>query len=233
MIAGGWGVSIWHHLGWRNPNGRIPVWENRTPKCCRERGTPGGTRRVRHGQHLLRSATARWDRTQHSTRSGITNTACLCVQGTILEMWNWCNLEGKKRRKLPFWPHLIPFLSLSGYSDDPGSDLCLWLKGKPWEAAPDTLITGPSDLENCLCRLVSQVLSYKNHPAELSPEAMALQLQEAQVGLGTRGCLVNQKKILYGSSFICRYWWLNTEYITTTSDQCCLHQPGRHINSTI
>ncbi|XP_010774469.1 uncharacterized protein [Notothenia coriiceps] len=54
-------------------------------------------------------------------------------------------------------------------------------EGKPLEGAPEALISSTSDLENRLSRLVSRVLSCKNYPAELSPAAMAKQLEEAQV----------------------------------------------------
>ncbi|KAI9528709.1 hypothetical protein NQZ68_017307 [Dissostichus eleginoides] len=53
-------------------------------------------------------------------------------------------------------------------------------EGKPLEGAPEALISSTSDLENRLSRLVSRVLSCKNYPAELSPAAMAKQLEEAQ-----------------------------------------------------
>lgn len=44
-------------------------------------------------------------------------------------------------------------------------------------------MTASSDLENCRNRLVSKVLSCKNHPTKLGVAAMAQQLQEAQVRL--------------------------------------------------
>ncbi|XP_035850399.1 nesprin-2-like isoform X2 [Sander lucioperca] len=53
-------------------------------------------------------------------------------------------------------------------------------EGKPLEDAPDALITSTIDLDNRLSRLVSRILSCKNHPAELNPTAMAQQLKEAQ-----------------------------------------------------
>lgn len=53
-------------------------------------------------------------------------------------------------------------------------------------------MTTPSDLENCRNRLVSKVLSCKNHPAKLDLTAMAQQLQEAQVGLTTRNRFANK-----------------------------------------
>ncbi|XP_042357130.1 nesprin-2-like isoform X2 [Plectropomus leopardus] len=53
-------------------------------------------------------------------------------------------------------------------------------EGKPLEAASRALITSTSDLDSLLSRLVSKVLSCKNHPAELNPTAMAQQLEEAQ-----------------------------------------------------
>lgn len=62
-------------------------------------------------------------------------------------------------------------------------DVFLCLKGKPLEDAPEALITSTSDLDNRLSRLVSKVLSCKNHPAELNPTAMAQQLEEAEVRL--------------------------------------------------
>ncbi|XP_028420858.1 nesprin-2-like isoform X1 [Perca flavescens] len=51
---------------------------------------------------------------------------------------------------------------------------------KPLEDAPEALITSTIDLDNRLSRLVSRILSCKNHPAELNPTAMAQQLKEAQ-----------------------------------------------------
>lgn len=57
----------------------------------------------------------------------------------------------------------------------------LCLQGRPLEEDPEALITPSSDLENRLGRLVSKVLSCKNHPAQLNPTAMSQQLQEAQV----------------------------------------------------
>ncbi|CAJ1074541.1 LOW QUALITY PROTEIN: nesprin-2 [Xyrichtys novacula] len=54
------------------------------------------------------------------------------------------------------------------------------IEGKPQEDAPEGLITPTSDLDSRLNRLVSKVLSCKNQPAELSPTAMAQQLEEAQ-----------------------------------------------------
>lgn len=57
------------------------------------------------------------------------------------------------------------------------------------EDGPEALTTTSSDLENCRNRLVSKVLSCKNHPIRLEVPAMAQQLQEAQVGLGTGKCL--------------------------------------------
>lgn len=65
-------------------------------------------------------------------------------------------------------PHKIPFV-------------LLFLQGKPSEDAPEALITSTTDLDHRLKRLVSKVLSCKNHPAELKPAAMARQLEEAQV----------------------------------------------------
>lgn len=47
-------------------------------------------------------------------------------------------------------------------------------------------MTTTTDLENCRNRLVSKVLSCRNHPARLDLRTMAQQLQEAQVGLRTR-----------------------------------------------
>lgn len=55
-------------------------------------------------------------------------------------------------------------------------------------------MTTPSDLENCRNRLVSKVLCWKNHPARLDLTAMAQQLQEAQVGLGTRKGFGNKRE---------------------------------------
>lgn len=59
--------------------------------------------------------------------------------------------------------------------------MCLCLKGKSQEDAPQTLLTSTSELDGCLNRLVTKVLSCKNCPAELSPKAMAQQVEEAQV----------------------------------------------------
>ncbi|KAA8578683.1 hypothetical protein FQN60_017503, partial [Etheostoma spectabile] len=53
-------------------------------------------------------------------------------------------------------------------------------QGKALEDAPEALITSTIDLDNRLSRLVSQVLSCKNRPAELNPTAMSQQLKEAQ-----------------------------------------------------
>lgn len=49
-------------------------------------------------------------------------------------------------------------------------------------------MTTSNDLENCRNRLVSKVLSCKNHPTKLEVTAMAQQLQEAQVCLRTGKC---------------------------------------------
>lgn len=57
------------------------------------------------------------------------------------------------------------------------------------EDGPEALMTTSSDLENSRNRLVSKVLSCKNHPIKLELTAMAQQLQEAQVGLRTGKCL--------------------------------------------
>lgn len=80
-----------------------------------------------------------------------------------------------------FRPHIIPFWTLAGHFETPGSDVFVCLKGKPLEDAPEALITSPSDLDNRLSRMVSKILICKNHPAELNPTAMAQQLEEAQV----------------------------------------------------
>ncbi|KAG7509989.1 nesprin-2-like [Solea senegalensis] len=48
------------------------------------------------------------------------------------------------------------------------------------EEAPETLVTPTNDMEACLHRLVAQILSCKNRPADLSPTAMARQVEEAQ-----------------------------------------------------
>lgn len=50
-------------------------------------------------------------------------------------------------------------------------------------------MTTSSDLENGRNRLVSKVLSCKNHPIQLELAAMAEQLQEAQVGPRPGECL--------------------------------------------
>ncbi|KAK2826777.1 hypothetical protein Q5P01_020991 [Channa striata] len=54
------------------------------------------------------------------------------------------------------------------------------MEGAPLEDAPEALITSTSDLDTCLSKVVSEVLSYKNHPAELSIPAMAWLVKEAQ-----------------------------------------------------
>ncbi|GLD71901.1 nesprin-2, partial [Lates japonicus] len=54
------------------------------------------------------------------------------------------------------------------------------IEGKSQEDAPQTLLTSTSELDGCLNRLVTKVLSCKNCPAELSPTAMAQQVEEAQ-----------------------------------------------------
>lgn len=56
------------------------------------------------------------------------------------------------------------------------------------EDGPEALMSTSSDLENCRNRLVSKVLSCKNHPIKLELTAMVQQLQEAQVGLGPGTC---------------------------------------------
>ncbi|KAG7234117.1 hypothetical protein INR49_005781 [Caranx melampygus] len=53
-------------------------------------------------------------------------------------------------------------------------------EGKSLEDSPETLVASTTDLDACLSRLVSKVLSLKNCPAELSLEAMAQQVEEAQ-----------------------------------------------------
>lgn len=82
---------------------------------------------------------------------------------------------------LIFGPPEILILATAGIFKAPGSDVFLYLKGKPLEDTPEDLITSPSDLDNHLSRVVSKILSCKNHPAELNPTAMAQQLEEAQV----------------------------------------------------
>lgn len=63
------------------------------------------------------------------------------------------------------------------------SDVSLCLKGKSVEDSPETLVASTSDLDACLSRLVSKVLSLKNRPAEISLEAMKKQVEEAQVSM--------------------------------------------------
>ncbi|XP_028994248.1 nesprin-2-like isoform X3 [Betta splendens] len=46
--------------------------------------------------------------------------------------------------------------------------------------APEALISSASDLNGCLRRLISKVLTYKSRPAELNPSALAQQIEEAQ-----------------------------------------------------
>ncbi|TNM95726.1 hypothetical protein fugu_016809 [Takifugu bimaculatus] len=63
------------------------------------------------------------------------------------------------------------------WGTEPHSQL---LQGMQQEDGPEALMTTSSDLENCRNRLVSKVLSCKNHPIRLEVTAMAQQLQEAQ-----------------------------------------------------
>lgn len=79
-------------------------------------------------------------------------------------------------------------------------------QGKPLEDAPQALITSPTDLDNRLSRLVTRILSCKNRPTELSPAAMAQQLEEAQVRLRITACMTD-KKVIYGSCLTCSYCW--------------------------
>lgn len=72
----------------------------------------------------------------------------------------------------------------------------LCFKGNPLEDAPEALITSTSDLDNRLSRLVSQLLSCKNHPAELNPTAMAQQLKEAQVRIRVHDSLEKSRKFV-------------------------------------
>lgn len=72
----------------------------------------------------------------------------------------------------------------------------LCFKGYPLEDAPEALITSTSDLDNRLSRLVSQLLSCKNHPAELNPTAMAQQLKEAQVRIRVHDSLEKSRKFV-------------------------------------
>ncbi|XP_041668040.1 microtubule-associated protein futsch-like isoform X3 [Cheilinus undulatus] len=53
-------------------------------------------------------------------------------------------------------------------------------EGKPVMDTPEGLIPSTSDLDSCLNRVVSKVLSCKTQPGELSPSSMAQQLEEAQ-----------------------------------------------------
>lgn len=68
------------------------------------------------------------------------------------------------------------------------------LQGVQHQDSPEALLTTPSDVENCRNRLVSKVLSCRNQPAKLDLTEMAQQLQEAQVGLGTRKCFGNNRE---------------------------------------
>ncbi|XP_047197740.1 titin homolog isoform X14 [Hippoglossus stenolepis] len=51
---------------------------------------------------------------------------------------------------------------------------------KSHDDTPETLITSTTDMDERVNRLVSQILSCRNRPAELSPAAMARQVEEAQ-----------------------------------------------------
>lgn len=54
------------------------------------------------------------------------------------------------------------------------------------------LTASTNDLDDRLSRLVSEVLSCKNRPAELNPTAMARQVEEAQVRLQMLDCMTHQ-----------------------------------------
>lgn len=86
-------------------------------------------------------------------------------------MWSCLDLT-----KTHFWASVGNFETL-------GSDVYLCLQGKLLEDTPEALIKSTSDPDIRLSRLVSKVLSCKNHPAELNPTAMAKQLEDAQVRL--------------------------------------------------
>jgi len=81
-------------------------------------------------------------------------------------------------------------LVLKVHFDTSSSELCLFPKAKPQEDAPEAFITSISDTR--LSRVVSKVLSLKNCPAELSPTAMARQVEEVQVRLQA-GLLAREK----------------------------------------
>lgn len=59
--------------------------------------------------------------------------------------------------------------------------LCVYPQIKPWEDPMRILNTSLADLQARLSRLVVRVLGCRNRPADLSPAAMALQVEEAEV----------------------------------------------------
>ncbi|XP_005948911.2 nesprin-2 isoform X4 [Haplochromis burtoni] len=54
------------------------------------------------------------------------------------------------------------------------------IEGKPLEDAPEVLISSTSSMDSHLSRVISKLLNCKNRSAELSPTAMAQQVEEAQ-----------------------------------------------------
>ncbi|KAM3595037.1 uncharacterized protein V6R79_017444 [Siganus canaliculatus] len=53
-------------------------------------------------------------------------------------------------------------------------------EGEPSEESPEALVSSTCDLDSCLSRVGSRILSCKNHPAELSLTVVTRQLEEAQ-----------------------------------------------------
>ncbi|XP_039458830.1 titin-like isoform X2 [Oreochromis aureus] len=54
------------------------------------------------------------------------------------------------------------------------------IEGKPLEDAPEVLISSTTNMDSHLSRVISKLLNCKNRSAELSPTAMARQVEEAQ-----------------------------------------------------
>ena len=57
----------------------------------------------------------------------------------------------------------------------------LSLQVKSHDDTHETLTTSTTDMDERVSRLVSKILSCKNRPAELSPAAMARQVEEVEV----------------------------------------------------